>query len=95
MNINIEILDNPCLNVIVPSTLYNEPLHVVVGGELGQGQQALHGDGLVDLGHLLEDPHKGHVPEWLSVLLDGGEVFTSINKLEFLINLMKLKYIKW
>ena len=95
MNINIEILDNPCLNAIVPCTLHNEPLYVVVGGELGQGQQALHGDGLVDLGHLLEDPHKGHVPEWLSVLLDGGEVFTSINKLEFLINLMKLKYIKW
>ena len=51
----------------------------MVGGELGQGQQALHGDGLVDLGHLLEEPHKGHVPEWLSVLLDGREVFTSIN----------------
>ena len=64
---------------------------MVVVGELGQGQQALHGDGLVDLGHLLEDPHKGHVPEWLGVLLDGGgEVFTSINKIEFLINLMKL-----
>ena len=68
---------------------------MVVGGELGQGQQVLHGDGLVDLGHLLKEPHKGHVPELLSVLLDGGEVFTSINKLEFLINLMKLKYIKW
>ena len=66
---------------------------MVVGGELGQGQQALNGDGLVDLGHLLKEPHKGHVPELLSVLLDGGEVFTSINKLEFLINLMKLKYI--
>ena len=65
--------------LILAHTLYNEPLHVVVGGELGQGQQALHGDGLVDLGHLLEEPHKGHVPEWLSVLIDCREVFTSIN----------------
>ena len=37
---------------MVPGTLYNEPLHAVVGGELGQGQQVLHGDRLVDLGHL-------------------------------------------
>ena len=73
------MVDNSCLHVIGPGTLHNQPLHLVVGGELGQGQQALHGDGLVDLGHLLEEPHKGLVPEWLSVLLDGREVFTSIN----------------
>ena len=62
----------------------------MVGGELGQGQQALHGDGLVDLGHLLEKPHEGHVPKWLSVLLDWSEVLALINKLQLIINLQKI-----
>lgn len=43
------------LHVIVPGILKNESLNVVdVCGELGEGQQALRGDALVDLGHMLQ-----------------------------------------
>merc|ERR1719317_1457842 len=52
---------NTDLHVIVPGTLYNQPLHVVVGGELGQRQQALHRDRLVHLSNLFKKPDQGHV----------------------------------
>ena len=71
-----ETVGNSCLHVIVPGTLHNQPLHLVVGGELSQGQQELHGD-------------EGHVPEWRSVLLDCGEVFTLIDKFSFSSTLTK------
>ena len=37
------------LHVIVPGTLYNEPLHVMMRRELGQGQQSLHAHRLINL----------------------------------------------
>ena len=45
------------LHVIVSSTLYDEPLKVVMVGEGGQLQQPRHGQGLVHLGYL---PHHNY-----------------------------------
>jgi len=46
------------LHVVVPGTLDNEPLQVVMVGEVGQLQQPGHGQGLVHLGNLTHRTHK-------------------------------------
>ena len=56
----IPIVRHGYLHVIVPGALHHQPLQVVVGGELGQGQQPLHADRLVHLGHLLQQPEGGN-----------------------------------
>ena len=40
------------LHIVIPSTLDNDPLHVVGSGEAGELQQPLQGQALVHLGNL-------------------------------------------
>jgi len=77
---------NPHLHVIVSRTLNNQTLHVVTIAEDGERDEALHGDALVHLCHLLQKPDQGHVPEGLSVLLDCSKFLRVLNHIQPLIN---------
>jgi len=77
---------DPHLHVVVPRALNNQPLHVVAIAEDGQGDESVHRDALVDLGHLFQQSDQGHVPERLSVLLDRSEVLLLFNHFQTLIN---------
>ena len=47
-----------CLHIVVPGTLHDEPLQMVMVGEGGQLDQPGHGQGLVHLGHLQQSTTK-------------------------------------
>jgi len=78
---------NPHLHVIVPCALNDQPLHVVAVAENGESNEPLHGDALVHLSHLLQQPDQGHVPEGLGVLLDCSKLLRFLNHVQPIINL--------
>lgn len=77
---------NAHLHVIVPCTFNNQTLHVMAITEDGERNEALHGDALVHLSHLLQEPDQGHIPKGLGVLLDCRKLLRLLDHIQPLIN---------